>query len=104
MRVFTNLINNSIQAIGEGNPGKIEIRITTLSGSHLITLSDNGSGILPEQEGKIFQPNFTTKSGGMGLGLAIVRNIIISSGGEITFTSETGKGTTFSISLPVYDQ
>jgi two-component system, NtrC family, nitrogen regulation sensor histidine kinase NtrY len=102
MRVFTNLLNNSIQAIGEGNPGEIDIRVLTVSGNHLITLTDNGSGILPEEAGKIFQPYFTTKSGGMGLGLAIVRNIILTTGGDITFSSQTGKGTTFTIYLPAF--
>ena len=67
-------------------------------------IEDNGIGIMPEQAGKIFQPNFTTKSGGMGLGLAIVRSIILSSGGEISFESHPGEKTIFYIYLPAADQ
>ncbi|MFT5902800.1 MAG: two-component system nitrogen regulation sensor histidine kinase NtrY [Bacteroidia bacterium] len=52
-------------------------------------------------KGKIFVPNFTTKSSGMGLGLAMVKNIIESANGEISFVSEIGKGTTFFVSLPL---
>lgn len=100
MRVFTNLLNNSVQAIGEEKDGLIRIDLQTLDNKHIITITDNGSGISPDQAGKIFQPNFTTKSGGMGLGLAIVKSIILSSGGEIVFESETGKATVFTISLP----
>jgi signal transduction histidine kinase len=59
---------------------------------------------MPDQAGKIFQPNFTTKSSGMGLGLAIVRSIILSSGGEITFESHPGVKTIFYIYLPVIDE
>ncbi|MEI6898404.1 MAG: ATP-binding protein [Bacteroidota bacterium] len=100
-RVFTNLINNSLQAIGEKDGGEIVFRINRNIEYCTITVTDNGSGIPEEQAGKIFQPNFTTKSSGMGLGLAIVRNIIMSAGGSISFTSTAGSGTTFTIELPV---
>jgi two-component system, NtrC family, nitrogen regulation sensor histidine kinase NtrY len=100
MRVFTNLINNSIQAIGEENSGLIQIDLQTLNKIHVLTITDNGSGISADQAGKIFQPNFTTKSGGMGLGLAIVKNIVITSGGDIGFKSDPDKGTVFTISFP----
>jgi two-component system, NtrC family, nitrogen regulation sensor histidine kinase NtrY len=101
IRVFTNLLNNSVQAIGEEKDGLIRIDLQTLDNKHIITIADNGSGISPDQSGKIFQPNFTTKSGGMGLGLAIVKSIILSSGGEIVFESDPGKSTVFTISLPL---
>jgi two-component system, NtrC family, nitrogen regulation sensor histidine kinase NtrY len=103
MRLFSNLFNNSIQAIGEENIGLIQVDLQTLHGKHIITISDNGSGISPDQAGKIFQPNFTTKSGGMGLGLAIVKNIILTSRGEIGFESDPGKGTVFTITFPSAD-
>jgi signal transduction histidine kinase len=104
MRVFTNLLNNSIQAIGEKSPGKIDITLTSENALYKIMIEDNGTGIMPEQASKIFQPNFTTKSGGMGLGLAIVRSIILSSGGEIGFESHPGVKTIFTIYLPAIDQ
>jgi two-component system, NtrC family, nitrogen regulation sensor histidine kinase NtrY len=104
LRVFTNLFNNSIQAIGEEKKGLIHITLQTLKEKHIITITDNGSGISPDQAGKIFQPNFTTKSGGMGLGLAIVKNIILNCGGEIEFQSEPVKGTVFTITLPSAEQ
>jgi signal transduction histidine kinase len=100
LRVFTNLFNNSIQAIGEDNDGLIRVDLNTINNKHIITIADNGSGISSDQAGKIFQPNFTTKSGGMGLGLAIVKNIILTSGGEISFESDPGKGTVFTITFP----
>jgi nitrogen fixation/metabolism regulation signal transduction histidine kinase len=104
MRVFTNLLNNSIQAIGEQKPGKIDISLTRENARYKIRIEDNGIGIRPEQASKIFQPNFTTKSGGMGLGLAIVRSIILSSGGDIGFESQPGQRTIFYIYLPIFDQ
>ena len=68
---------------------------------YLIKIIDNGLGIPKDKLNKIFIPNFTTKSGGMGLGLAMVKNIIVSAKGDIWFESEENKGTTFYISLPV---
>jgi nitrogen fixation/metabolism regulation signal transduction histidine kinase len=104
MRVFTNLLNNSIQAIGERTRGKIDITLTNENARYKIRIEDNGTGIMPEEASKIFQPNFTTKSGGMGLGLAIVRSIILGSGGEINFESHPGVITIFTIYLPAIDQ
>jgi two-component system, NtrC family, nitrogen regulation sensor histidine kinase NtrY len=103
-RVFINLINNSIQAIANPEKGLIKISIEKDANFHLIRFTDNGKGIPTEQKKKVFYPNFTTKSGGMGLGLAMVKNIIQNSNGEITFESEEGKGTTFIIALPVYEE
>jgi nitrogen fixation/metabolism regulation signal transduction histidine kinase len=99
-RVFTNLLNNSVEAIGDLKEGRVRINIKTQNNRHIVTITDNGSGIPDDQAGKIFQPNFTTKSGGMGLGLAIVKNIIMASGGEITFRSEPTLGTVFTLSFP----
>jgi signal transduction histidine kinase len=79
----------------------VHIQLLTIENFHRIEISDNGSGIDEEKKSKIFSPNFTTKSGGMGLGLAMVKNIIDNAGGEISFTSEKGSGTTFIITLPV---
>jgi len=101
LRAFNNLLKNAVQAIGETNAGKIDIRISKHDKSCHIEIFDSGKGISKEFTEKIFSPNFTTKSGGTGLGLAIVKNIIISSGGEISFESVPRKGTTFKIRLPL---
>ncbi len=104
MRVFNNLIKNSIQAIDNPENGFIKISVTTKSKMHVIQFSDNGKGISEEQGEKVFYPSFTTKTGGMGLGLAMVKNIIQNAGGDISFKSEVGEGTNFVISLPVYEE
>ncbi len=102
LRVFNNLIKNSVQAISNPREGKIEVSIEEKDENHIIRFSDNGSGISPDRQEKVFTPNFTTKSSGMGLGLAMVRNIIQNIGGKISFESEEGEGTVFTISLPIY--
>jgi len=104
LRVFNNLIKNSAQAIGSQMTGIIEISINKKESNYLLKISDNGRGIAGDQAGKIFSPNFTTKTGGMGLGLAMVKNIILDTGGEIWFESEKDKGTTFFIKLPIIEQ
>jgi len=100
LRVFNNLIKNSIQAIPVAKDGLIKIILSSDETSLYIHLMDNGKGIPKEMQKKVFYPNFTTKSGGMGLGLAMVKNIIENSGGTISFESEEAVGTTFKISLP----
>ncbi len=65
-----------------------------------ITVKDNGIGIEQENIERIFEPKFTTKNSGMGLGLGIIKNIIENYKGTITFETEFGKGTTFTVSLP----
>lgn len=102
LRVFNNLIKNSIQAIGNKSDGQVIISIESLDETYIIKVTDNGSGISKEQGDKIFVPSFTTKSSGMGLGLSMVRSIIISSGGNIHYTSEQGQGTTFILHFPKY--
>ena len=102
-RVFNNLIKNALQAIPEDKEGKIEITLTQQDETYLIKVKDNGSGITEEQKDKIFVPNFTTKTTGMGLGLAMVKNIVEAANGKIWFETETGIGTTFFIQFPIVD-
>ncbi len=102
LRVISNLVKNAIQAIPAERAGKITVRITQDESEVLIAVSDNGSGIPEDKTDKIFVPNFTTKSGGTGLGLAMVKNIIENSKGKIWFETEMGTGTTFYIKLPRY--
>lgn len=65
-----------------------------------IQVADNGVGIADDVKDKIFEPKFTTKTSGMGLGLGMVRNIVENYGGTITFTSQEGKGTVFTVKFP----
>ena len=99
-RVFINLIKNATQAIPDGIRGKIEVTLSQ-SDNLEIRFKDNGSGIPEEIRGKIFTPNFTTKSSGSGLGLAMCKNIVINAGGTITFETQVGQGTTFIVTLPL---
>jgi len=102
IRVFNNLIQNSVQAIGHSKHGEISITLDLDNDNYLIRVSDNGPGISEDMVDKIFSPSFTTKSSGMGLGLALVRSIVVEAGGNISFESSSGAGTEFLIRLPVY--
>ncbi|WP_300673639.1 HAMP domain-containing sensor histidine kinase [Soonwooa sp.] len=99
-RILTNLISNSIQAQDAERPMLINVDIENVHKKLRINVEDNGVGISDEKLLKIFEPNFTTKSSGMGLGLTMVRKMIEDYGGEITVKSEEGKGTVFNITLP----
>jgi len=99
LRVFNNLIKNSLQAKIPGQELIIAIDVKVNDTKVIITFSDNGHGIEQEMRDKIFVPNFTTKTKGSGLGLAMVKNIVNNSDGEISFVSELGKGTIFTIEL-----
>ncbi|WP_461302167.1 sensor histidine kinase [Aureisphaera sp.] len=102
IRVVTNLVKNSIQAIEQKRPEnpRIDVTVSSQDNETHITVWDNGIGILDSNKDKIFEPKFTTKSSGMGLGLAMVKNIVETYGGNITFTTDEGKGTTFTVSIP----
>ncbi|MBR4621829.1 MAG: GHKL domain-containing protein [Salinivirgaceae bacterium] len=101
LQVFNNLIKNAIQAIPKKQKGKINISLRCMKGRAIVEIQDNGTGISPETEKKLFQPNFTTKTSGTGLGLAIVKNIVEDAGGAIWFYSKVGKGTSFFVSFPL---
>ncbi len=101
IRVITNLVKNGTQAIPEEQEDKkIVVNVSEVEDQVLITISDNGVGISEENKEKIFEPKFTTKSSGMGLGLAMVKNIVETYKGNITFTTQKNKGTTFKVSFP----
>lgn len=104
LRVFNNLIKNAIQAIPAAQSGKVEVFAFTDNNTITVLVKDNGTGIPEHLRERIFIPNFTTKSSGSGLGLAICRNIIREAGGNIDFITETGKGTTFRVNLPLYNE
>lgn len=100
LRVFNNLIKNATQAIPETQEGRIKVSLTRENDHYLVKVEDNGNGISNDFIDKIFTPNFTTKTAGMGLGLVMAKNIIESCGGKIWFKTEEGKGTTFYVSIP----
>ncbi|CAN1489737.1 BaeS Signal transduction histidine kinase [Flavobacteriaceae bacterium] len=102
IRVITNLVKNATQAIPEDQQNKmILVTINRIKDTVVISIADNGTGIDPEHIDNIFEPKFTTKNSGMGLGLGIIKNIIENYNGTITFETEMGKGTTFTILLPI---
>lgn len=98
-QVFSNLISNAVQAMPEG--GTLEITTTAKDGFVETKVIDSGEGIAEDNLKKVFEPLFTTKSKGIGLGLAIVEGIIERHNGKIEVESRAGKGTTFIIKLPV---
>jgi nitrogen fixation/metabolism regulation signal transduction histidine kinase len=101
IRVFNNILKNAIQAIPDAKRGKIEIQLYKEAQMGIIKIKDNGVGISEEMKKRVFYPNFTTKSSGTGLGLAMSSNIIESYNGRIHFETEVGQGTTFIIELPL---
>ncbi|GAB1857839.1 HAMP domain-containing sensor histidine kinase [Flavobacteriaceae bacterium MHTCC 0001] len=100
IRVVTNLVKNGIQAIPENKTPKVLVNVGEDENNVIITVADNGSGVSEENQSKIFEPKFTTKTSGMGLGLAMVKNIVETYKGDISFTTETDKGTVFKVVLP----
>ncbi len=103
LRVFNNLVKNAIQAIPSERQGKIDVILIKSTHSYIVEVKDNGEGIPEDKMDKIFVPNFTTKSTGMGLGLAMVKSMIINAGGKVWFDTEVGKGSSFYVSLPIYE-
>lgn len=98
-RAFTNLLRNAVQAIHE--QGTIRVSANLTPEGIAIQMTDSGIGIAPELLDRIFEPNFSTKTEGMGLGLPIVKKIIDDAGGQIRIASTPGEGTTVHIFLPI---
>lgn len=102
IRIITNLVKNAIQSIPEEQEEKhVLVSVNEVEDNVIISVKDNGVGIYPENREHVFEPKFTTKTSGMGLGLGIIKNIIENYKGTITFESELGKGSTFIVSLPI---
>jgi nitrogen fixation/metabolism regulation signal transduction histidine kinase len=95
LRVFNNIIKNAVQALDDISNPKIEIGMIKSDIAIIISIKDNGTGINPELQKKLFTPNFTTKNTGSGLGLAMVKNIMQGFNGKVWFESEINKGTCF---------
>ncbi|MBP3716270.1 MAG: HAMP domain-containing histidine kinase [Paludibacteraceae bacterium] len=101
LQVFNNLFRNAIQAIPDGVEGLVRVDFQINDEATIISIADNGCGIPEENLQTIFQPNFTTKTSGMGLGLSIVKTIVNLANGEIWVDSKVGVGTTFFIRIPL---
>jgi len=101
-QVLLNLLLNAIQAMDK--PGAIHVSLDRDKDGAIITVADEGKGIAPEILPNIFRPFFTTKGQGTGLGLSLARRIVEAHGGAINVRSEVGKGTQFTVRLPMARQ
>ena len=100
-RLFTNLFTNAVEACRENGICSIEVNERKEDDKIIISVKDDGEGIPPEMQDRIFVPNFTTKSSGTGLGLAMCKGIVEQAKGKIWFETGEGKGTTFFVELPI---
>jgi len=100
-RVISNLIINGVQAVPDGRRPEIRVWLWMTEKDVFLEITDNGKGISPDLNDKIFIPNFSTKSTGSGLGLAIARSGVETAGGKIWFDTEIDKGTTFYLTFPL---
>jgi signal transduction histidine kinase len=105
IRVLNNIIKNAIQAItlvvDYDKGGQVDIQLERKNDTAIVSVKDNGSGIPDDKREKVFVPNFTTKSSGTGLGLAMSKNIVETAGGRIYFKTKVGVGTTFFVEIPI---
>lgn len=102
IRIVTNLVKNAIQATDNQTEPKIEVKVFADKKNIRIIVSDNGKGIADNLKNLVFEPKFTTKTSGMGLGLPMIKNIIEAYNGTISFSSKENVGTSFTIILPKF--
>lgn len=100
IRIVNNLVKNATQAADKEENPLIEVKVISDAKNVTILVSDNGKGIPNDVKDLIFEPKFTTKTSGMGLGLGMIKNIIEAYDGSISFTSRVGEGTVFTVILP----
>ena len=100
IRVLNNLINNALQAIPDERKKNVTLALRASKKGVVIKVTDNGIGINSEIRKRIFMPNFTTRSTGSGLGLAMVKSMVQLMGGEVAFRTIVGKGSSFFVFLP----
>jgi len=105
-QVFENLVRNAREAMEEDRdePPRLRVSVARAGASAEVRVTDNGPGIAPENLQSIFQPFVSTKGKGMGLGLAICREIVEGHGGRLDVESTVGRGTTFTVTLPLYTE
>jgi signal transduction histidine kinase len=102
-QVFENLVRNAREAMdGQEEPPRLSVAVLRQGADAEVRVTDNGPGIAPENLQRIFQPFVSTKGKGMGLGLAICREIVEGHGGRLEVDSTVGRGTTFTVTLPLY--
>lgn len=99
-RVFQNLLTNAIQATEGDQSPVIKVMLKSDESVVSVKICDNGKGMDEETQERLFEPNFTTKNSGMGLGLAIVKQIVDNNSGKISFDTDLGKGSCFTVILP----
>jgi C4-dicarboxylate-specific signal transduction histidine kinase len=97
---FLNIIINAVEAMANDGTGELEIEIDSTGSMHTVRVKDTGCGIPEEHISRLFEPYFTSKRNGMGLGLAATLNILQSHKAQVDVTSVVGSGTTFLISFP----
>ncbi|RYD98478.1 MAG: hybrid sensor histidine kinase/response regulator, partial [Sphingobacteriales bacterium] len=97
---FLNIIINAVEAMPNDGSGHLDVTITSDDGRHVTVIRDNGCGISEENISRLFEPYYTSKRNGMGLGLAATLNILQAHKAQIDVTSVVGQGTTFTISFP----
>lgn len=100
IRIVTNLVKNAIQAVPDVAVPRIMVSLSSEENNIKISVEDNGIGIADDLKEKVFEPKFTTKSSGMGLGLGMVKNIVESYKGKIYFSSQFEMGTIFTVEIP----
>lgn len=98
-QVLINLFRNALDAIENKEEGWVEVVLTVSDARPYLTVTDNGNGMTPEVMANLFQPFFTTKEGGSGVGLSLCRQIVSRHGGDLHIQSQPGKGTVVSINL-----
>ena len=99
-RIINNLVKNSLQAEKPNTPIEVIVELGLESNNCTVLVSDNGLGIANEIKDKIFEPNFTTKSSGMGLGLSMIKKIITDFNGQINYVT-SDEGTAFKVTIPI---
>lgn len=101
LRVFNNLLKNALQAVPGHRQPHVEVRLWQQGAEAMAEVRDNGTGVPETDRDRIFRPSFTTKSSGMGLGLALVQRMVENAGGRVWFTTVEDQGTSFFVALPL---
>ena len=110
-RIMVNLVENAFDALegrdeadgGRARQGRVSLILRRMRRSVKLTVKDNGPGIPSDHRERVFEPFFTSKSGGSGLGLYLVREIVLAAGGSMSLSSGDGRGTSVSVRWPLVE-